>query len=101
MEHSKTRMQTVRVTRPGFYYGLTLCEWRGSVQALLRSGWFLFHNSSAVTRSEQIHAAVIGSATMLLPLDWHKAHAGRLHPDYYRHRASFLAMWRPLPKKAP
>jgi len=85
--------------RSGEYCGISLCEWRGSVRALLRSGWYLFANPSAQTRAQRIHAAVVLSAAYLLPASWHREHSGRLGPDHYRWRNAWLAARHPLPAK--
>lgn len=71
----------------GLYAGLTLAEWRGSVRALLSSGWWVFGaRQHARDSASTLHFAVVQAAALLLPTSWHKAHAGRLSPEYYRNR---------------
>lgn len=86
-----------RGSRPGHYCGIALCEWRGSVRALLASNWYLFADPSATSRTARIHAAVVLSAAYLLPVQWHREHTYRFKPDYYAQREAWLRTWKPLP----
>lgn len=76
------------LSRPGGNYaGLTLAEWRGTIRALLSSGWWVFGDQHQRRGgASSLHFAVVQAAALLLPTAWHKAHAGRFSDDYYRNR---------------
>lgn len=91
------RNRIPRGGRPGYYCGIALSEWRGSVRALLASKWYLFSDPGATPRQARIHAAVVLSAAYLLPVTWHREHTYRFKADYYAKREAWLRTWRPLP----
>lgn len=71
----------------GRYCGLTLAEWRGSIRTLLVSGWWVWGASTQDREpAGELHYAVIQAAALLLPVAWHKEHAGRFTAEWYRSR---------------
>lgn len=71
----------------GLYCGLTLAEWRGSIEVLRTSRWSVFgtlRGTGAI--ASDLHGAVVQASCLLLPLQWHRDHAGRLDSEWYRQR---------------
>ena len=80
-------------------YGVTLAEFRGTYKLCQRADWWIFwllpsrRGGKGPTKR---HAIFLAACTLVLPLDWHRDHAGRLSEAYYNARNEMLNVQRPL-----